>query len=110
MSTCGCTEFTIAEGATRPLLTNTLTDPATGAVIDLTGATLAFVAVHRLYGVRVTKTPVSAAPTTGVLVTTFAATDLQAGVWDYQYTVTISGAITRYPDASYYTMSVTPAL
>jgi hypothetical protein len=108
---CGClSEFYISEGATLPVLRDTLTQG--GEPIDLTAATVSLVAKHRDLGVRVTKTPSVVSPATdGNVDTTFATTDLQPGTYDYQYVVTVGATVVVVPDdGSYGTIVVTARL
>lgn len=111
MSTCGCHTFAISAGANAPVLEDTLTD-AEGTVIDLTDKTLSFVAVHRLYKVRITKTPVAVDPeTSGQVTVAFEPGDLQGGEYDYQYLVTDEDdAVTVVPAYGYFTLTVTDLL
>lgn len=109
MSRCGgCGVFIIAEGDTLPVLQDALTEDDVPE--GLSGATVTFVAVHRLYGVRVSKTATIADADKGWVDVTFATGDLQAGEYDYQYVVVVGSSRLTYPNTGPRSMLVTPRL
>jgi hypothetical protein len=109
MSNCGCAAFTIVEGDTLPVLKDTLAQD--GVVPEgLDGATIKFVAVHRVYRVRIEKTPTLSDAALGYVDTSFAASDLQAGEYDYRYEVTIGAAKLSFPNTGTLPMLVLPRL
>ena len=102
---CACA-FTISEGATLPVLRDAITQD--GTAVDLSGASVQFVARHRDLGVRVIKTPTIVSPATnGYVDTVFTATDLQPGTYDYQYVVTVGATVLVSPSDGYGTIVVT---
>lgn len=104
--TCGCDQgpFTTVEGDT-PVLRDALTE--NDAPMDLTDATVVLTLVHRLYGARVTKTPTVVSPATdGYVDTLFTTTDLQAGEYDYRYTVTRQATVLSVPSDGVLSLSV----
>lgn len=110
MSGCGCEGgFTIVAGDTLPVLRDALA--VDGLPLDLTGATVQFVAVQRELQTRLTKTPVIVGdPADGFVDVTFGASDLYAGLWDYRYVVTIGAAVLSVPSGEPLTLTVEPRM
>lgn len=110
MSRCNdCGPFTIAEGDTLPVLQDALAEDDE-VPEGLDGATVTFVARHRMYEARVEKAATVVDADKGWVDVSFATTDLQAGEYDYQYVVVIGLTRLIFPNTGPRRMLVTRRL